>query len=89
MMTFAVSLWVLGLLLQTLNVSSQDGPGCVCFEELTEARGFISPTVFRNARDGSDRMFIGEHHGLVHIFYPDGVKLTPVFLNLTVYIGGT
>ena len=55
--------------------------GCVCVEEF--ANGLNLPVLFVNANDGSNRIFVGELKGVVHIFYANGTKLPDPFIDVT------
>ncbi|CAC5420569.1 HHIP-like protein 1,HHIP-like protein 2 [Mytilus coruscus] len=41
------------------------------------------PLIIQNAGDGTERLFVGEQKGVVHIFNLNGVKSTKPFLNIT------
>ena len=55
--------------------------GCLCvkaYDHLT----FRNPVFLKHAGDGSNRLFIGEQIGLVHIMYPNGTLLKDPFLDI-------
>lgn len=64
-----------------ISVKQVTSPGCICMEELAEK--LKNPVFVRHAGDGTNRMFVGEVAGFIHIFYPDGTKLPNLFLDLS------
>ncbi|XP_052104039.1 HHIP-like protein 2 isoform X1 [Mytilus californianus] len=54
---------------------------CICMEELSS--NLDDPLIIQNAGDGTERLFVGEQKGVIHILNQNGVKSTKPFLNLT------
>ncbi|XP_071165653.1 HHIP-like protein 2 [Mytilus edulis] len=54
---------------------------CVCMEELSSI--LDDPLIIQNAGDGTERLFVGEQKGVVHVFNNNGVKSKTPFLNIT------
>lgn len=67
----------------TIEAITQDG--CLCVEKF-ENTHLRNPIFAKHANDGTNRLFIGEQIGLIHIFYPDGTNLSEPFLNITEHI---
>ncbi|XP_063427532.1 HHIP-like protein 2 [Mytilus trossulus] len=77
-----VFVFKLDLLAQQLKKSSV----CICMEELSS--NLDNPLIIQNAGDGTERLFVGEQKGVVHIFNQNGVKCTTPFLNITDKVKG-
>ncbi|MEW8547863.1 MAG: PQQ-dependent sugar dehydrogenase, partial [Candidatus Thiodiazotropha sp.] len=58
-----------------------DDVNCLCVEKI--ASKLRMPVFLRNANDGSNRLFIGEQIGVIHIYYPDGTQVKEPFLDIT------
>lgn len=54
--------------------------GCLCVQAYNIS--FRNPVFLENAGDGSNRLFVGEQIGLVHIMYPDGTLEKEPFLDI-------
>lgn len=54
---------------------------CICVEKIAE--NFRNPLAFRHAQDGSQRHFIAEQIGVVHILGPDGDRFPTPFLDIS------
>ena len=67
----------------TIQAVSQEG--CLCVERFSNTH-LRNPIFAKHANDGSNRLFIGEQVGLIHIFYPDGTNLSEPFLDIMPYI---
>ena len=67
----------------TGNISNQvvTQEGCLCVEKFQNTH-LRNPIFAKHANDGSNRLFIGEQVGLVHIFYPDGRNISEPFLDM-------
>lgn len=68
------------ILNRKISIVHVTSKGCLCMEEL--ASGLRNPVFARNAGDGTNRLFVGEVTGLVHIYYPNGTKLQEPFLDI-------
>lgn len=68
--------------IMTKNITNRvvDSEGCLCLREF--ATRLQNPILVRSPRDGSGRMFIVEQTGKISIFYSNGTKLRPPFLNI-------
>ena len=58
-----------------------DDVDCLCVEKI--ASKLRMPLFLKNANDGSNRLFIGEQIGVIHIYYTDGTKLKKPFLDIS------
>jgi glucose/arabinose dehydrogenase len=56
------------------------GPATVALESVVG--GFVYPTAVTNAGDGSDRLFVVERRGVIHIVEPSGQLNTTPFLDI-------
>lgn len=65
---------------EQIHPSRVNAKGCLCVEEFSS--GLASPLIVVNANDGSERVFIGEQQGLVHISLEDKSKLATPFLDI-------
>ena len=68
----------------TGNISNQviTQEGCLCVERFQNTH-LRNPIFAKHADDGTNRLFIGEQVGLIHIFYPDGKNLSEPFLDMS------
>ncbi|CAC5360720.1 HHIP-like protein 1,HHIP-like protein 2 [Mytilus coruscus] len=64
-----------------ISVKQVTSPGCICMEELAEK--LKNPVFVRNANDGTNRLFVGEVSGYIHIYYPNGRRLQNLFLDIS------
>ncbi|XP_064615689.1 HHIP-like protein 2 [Liolophura sinensis] len=62
------------------NPNTQES-SCICVEKIAE--NFRNPLAFRHANDGSQRHFIAEQIGVVHILGPDGNRFPTPFLDIS------
>ncbi|VDI19201.1 Hypothetical predicted protein [Mytilus galloprovincialis] len=53
---------------------------CICMEELSS--DLEDPLIIQNAGDGTERLFVGEQKGVVHIFDHNDVRFKTPFLNI-------
>ena len=65
-----------------ITIQARTQEGCLCVERF-ENTYLRNPIFARHANDGSNRLFIGEQIGMIHIFYPDGSSLPEPFLDMT------
>ena len=66
-------------------IAAQAFDRCLCLEKFAE--DLRLPVSLISAYDGSNRMFVAEQFGQVHIFYPDGTKLPEPFVDISSRIG--
>lgn len=81
---FLLSL-VLHLVLFVL-VGGQSSDGCFCVERLGKSP-LTDPVVLQKAGDGTDRLFVGELPGLIHVYYPNGEILPEPFIDVRPWMG--
>ena len=67
----------------TGNISNQvvTQEGCLCVERFQNTH-LRNPIFAKHANDRTNRLFVGEQVGLIHIFYPDGKNLSEPFLDM-------
>ncbi|KAL4237576.1 HHIP-like protein 1 [Mactra antiquata] len=63
-----------------ISIEKVTGEGCICLQPFSER--FRNPVFLKHANDGSNRLFIGEQIGLIHIMYTNGTVLPYPFLDL-------
>ncbi|KAL4237577.1 hypothetical protein ACF0H5_002291 [Mactra antiquata] len=63
-----------------ISIEKVTGEGCICLQPF-EAQ-FRNPVFLKHTNDGTDRLFIGEQIGLVHIMYTNGTLLPYPFLDI-------
>lgn len=63
-----------------ISIEKVTQKGCLCVEPYSHLR-FRNPIFLLHVKDGSDRLFIGEQLGLVHIMYINGTLLPEPFLD--------
>ncbi|XP_071159989.1 HHIP-like protein 2 isoform X2 [Mytilus edulis] len=64
-----------------ISIKQVTSPGCICMEELAEK--LKNPVFVRNANDRTNRLFVGEVSGYIHIYYPNGQRLSNLFLDIS------
>lgn len=64
-----------------ISIKQVTSPGCICMEELAEK--LKNPVFVRNANDRTNRLFVGEVSGYIHIYYPNGQRLPNLFLDIS------
>lgn len=64
-----------------ISIEKVTQEGCICVQAY-DTISFRNPVFLRHAGDGSNRMFVGEQIGLVHIMYPNGTLLEEPFLDI-------
>lgn len=74
-----------GILILVLVKNIQTFEGCLCLEEL--AKDLKLPVSLVHANDGSNRLFVAELYGVVHIFHQNGTMLSEPFIDIRSRIG--
>lgn len=69
------------MLTGNISIQAVTQEGCLCVERFQNTH-LRNPIFAKHANDGSNRIFIGEQVGLIHIFYPDGSNLSEPFLDM-------
>ena len=64
-----------------ISIEKVSKEGCICVEPFAKNR-FRNPIFLKHASDGTNRLFIGEQIGLVHIMYTNGTILPVPFMNI-------
>ena len=64
-----------------ISIKQVTSPGCLCMEEIAE--NLKTPVFIRHADDGTNRMFVGEVAGYIHIIYPDGTRVPRLFMDMS------
>ena len=71
-----------------ISLETVTKPGCLCMEQLPGV-SLRNPIFLKHANDSSNRLFVGEQIGLIHIMYPDGTILPEPFLDISYEIQTT
>ncbi|KAK3576278.1 hypothetical protein CHS0354_036013 [Potamilus streckersoni] len=63
-----------------ISVQQVNSEGCLCLEKFADK--LRNPVFARHSNDGTQRIFIGEQLGVIHIYYPNGTKKIEPFLDV-------
>ncbi|XP_045213312.2 uncharacterized protein LOC123564080 [Mercenaria mercenaria] len=69
------------ILTGNISIEKVTKEGCICVKPYDKVQ-FRNPIFLKHVKDGSDRLFIGEQLGLVHIMYINETILPEPFLDI-------
>ncbi|XP_060553036.1 HHIP-like protein 1 isoform X2 [Ruditapes philippinarum] len=64
-----------------ISIAKVSKEGCICMQPFAKNQ-FRNPIFLKHVKDGSNRLFVGEQIGLVHIMYSNGTILPIPFMNI-------